>query len=243
MSRRYTLNNSSRPSGSTGTSTGSTAPTSPAPAMGNSTASSKKASQNAGAPVPGILLGMSGGWLITRMILLGGVLFPLEIIAIIVTAGFVYPKGGKVQKRFATTIIVIAILNLFIPGINPGVKQIRETQLNPPEEMTPIVINRDGEYELPNRPLKVCFTMTGDPVKNFYLDNRVNINGTIFVKREDGCKDLPKTVQGKTISISLLSGQPYSQEVKDKIGMYDVNNNYEYYKRVGFGNYPTIQGR
>lgn len=239
MSRRYTLNNSSRPSGSTGTSTGSTAPT-PAAAPANSGGKTPNSQKSVS---PGILLGMSGGWLITRMILLGGVLFPLEIIAIIVTAGFVYPKGGKVQKRFATTIIVIAILNLFIPGINPGVKQVRETQLNPPEEMTPIVINRDGEYELPNRPLKVCFTMTGDPVKNFYLDNRVNINGTIFVKREDGCQDLPKTVQGKTISISLLSGQPYSQEVKDKIGMYDVNNNYEYYKRVGFGNYPTIQGR
>jgi len=240
--RRYNLNNSSRPSGSANSTGGTTTP-SPAPASGNAkTASSNTASQNAGGPAPGVLLGLSGGWLVTRMIFLGGVLLPLEIIAIIIAAGFVYPKGGKVQKRFATAIIVVALLNLFVPGINPGVKQIRETQLNTTEEMSPIVIDKDGVYELPNRPLKVCFTMTGDPKINFYLDNRVNIDGTIFVQREDGCQRLPKNLQGKSVSIYLLSGQPYSQAVKDRIGMNDVNNNYEYYKKIGFGHYPTIQG-
>lgn len=237
--RRYSLNNSSRPSGSTGTSTGSTAPT-PAAAPANSGGKTPNSQKSVS---PGILLGISGGWLVARMFLLGGSLWILEIIAVIIAAGIAHSKGGKGQKVTAKIIIILAVLNFFIPGFNSWVKGIRDNQLNPPGEMSPIVINRDGEYELPNRPLKVCFTMTGDPVKNFYLDNRVNINGTIFVKREDGCQDLPKTVQGKTISISLLSGQPYSQEVKDKIGMYDVNNNYEYYKRVGFGNYPTIQGR
>jgi hypothetical protein len=237
--RRYSLNNSSRPSGSAGTS-GSAVSPAPAPASYGGASSASTASKNSGNS--GILLGISGGWLVTRMIFVGGVLFPLEIIAIIVTAGFVYPKGGKTQKRFATAIIAIAILNLFIPGINPGVKQIRETQLNSPGEMAHIVINRDGEYELPNRPLKVCFIMTGDPKINFYLDHRVSIGGNIFVQREDECQNLPASLNG-SVSIYLLSGRPYSQEVKDKLGMQDINNNYEYYMRIGFGGYPTIQAR
>ncbi|MEY2986200.1 MAG: hypothetical protein RJB24_429 [Candidatus Parcubacteria bacterium] len=234
--RRYNLNNSSRPSGSSNNAGGSTT-SSPAPAS----ASSNKASQNSGAPVPGVLLGLSGGWLVARMFFFGGTLWLIEIIAISVAAGFVYPKGGKVQKRFATAIIGIVLLNLFVPGINPGVKQIRETQLNTTEEMYPIVIDKDGVYELPNRPLKVCFTKTGDI--NESLVHKVLIQDILFSQHEDGCQNLTKTVQGKTVSISLLSGQPYSQEVKDRIGMNDVNNNYEYYKKVGFGHYPIIQGR
>lgn len=241
--RRYNLNNSSRPSsGSTGASTGGTPP-SPAPAAG-STGATKK--QNAGAPGPGVLLGLSGGWLVTRMIFLGGVLLPLEIIAIIIAAGFVYPKGGKVQKRFATAIIVVALLNLFVPGINPGVKQIRETQLNTTEEMSPIVIDKDGVYELPNRPLKVCFTKTGDPAKDFYIDQQIKIDDwKSSMQRLSGCLNIPTYLNGKKVNISLNSaGKQYTTEIKNKWGLgNDINNDYEYYKSIGMSDYPTIQSR
>ena len=239
--RRYSLNNSSRPSGSTETSTGSTAPTSPAPAnSGGKTPNSQKSVS------PGILLGISGGWLVARMFLLGGSLWILEIIAVIIAAGIAHSKGGKGQKVTSKIIIILAVLNFFIPGFNSWVKGIRDNQLNPPEEMSPIVINRDGEYELPNRPLKVCFTMTGDPVKNFYVDQQVIIEGIWQeVQRGTGCKNLPDSVNGKKVKISLgIPGKQYTAEIKNKWGLGEaINNEYDYYRVVGVSAYPIIQAR
>jgi hypothetical protein len=207
------------------------APPSPAPASGNSTTATSASSgggssgKNLSAFWSIIPLVLAGLWLGAKIILFRGEISNLEIFILAILAIFAWVLDQK--KCF----------------ISSGILVILAIKLLTPPDMDTIVINKDGVYELPNRPLKVCFTMTGDPKVDFYLDNRVNIDGTIFVQREDGCQNLPKTVQGKTVSISLLSGQPYSQEVKNKIGMNDVNNNYEYYKRVGFGHYPTIQGR
>jgi len=223
--RRYNLNNSSRPSsGSTGTSTGGTAP-SPATASGGSPSggggSSGKSLSAFWSIIPLVLAGL---WLGAKIILFGGEISNMEIFILAILAILAW---GLDQKKWFISVAILVIL---------GIKLLT------PPEMTPIIIDKDGVYDLPNRPLKVCFTMTGDPKINFYLDNRVNIDGTIFVQREDGCQRLPKNLQGKSVSIYLLSGQPYSQAVKDRIGMNDVNNNYEYYKKIGFGHYPTIQG-
>lgn len=204
---------------------------SPAPASGNSTTATSASSgggssgKNLSAFWSTIPLVLAGLWLGAKIILFGGEISDLEIFILAILVIFAWVLDQK--KCF----------------ISSGMLVILAIKLLTPPDMDTIVINKDGVYKLPNRPLKVCFTMTGDPKVDFYLDNRVNIDGTIFVQREDGCQNLPKTVQGKTVSISLLSGQPYPQEVKNKIGMNDVNNNYEYYKRVGFGHYPTIQGR
>lgn len=171
-----------------------------------------------------IPLVLAGLWLGAKIILFGGEISNMEIFILAILAILAW---GLDQKKWFISVAILVILVI---------------KLLTPPEMTPIIIDKDGVYELPNRPLKVCFTMTGDPQINFYLDNRVTIDGTIFVQREDGCQRLPKKLQGKSVYISLLSGQPYSQEVKDRIGMNDVNNNYEYYKKIGFGHYPTIQG-
>lgn len=207
----------------------STSPSSPAPASGNSTAapSSSSGGSSSGKNLPGfwsiIPLVLAGLWLGAKIILFGGEISDLEIFILAILAIFAWVLDQK--KCF----------------ISSGILVILAIKLLTPPDMDPIVINRDGEYDLPNRPLKVCFTKTGDI--NEFLVHKVLIQDILFSQHEDGCKNLPKTVQGKTVSISLLSGQPYSQEVKNRIGMDDVNNNYEYYKKVGFGHYPVIQGR
>jgi len=240
---RYRANNTPKPSGSANST--SVTP-SPAPASGNSkTASSNKASQNSGAPVPGVLLGLSGGWLVARMFFFGGTLWLIEIIAISVAAGFVYPNG-KGQKKFATAIIAVALLNLFVPGINPWIRNLRESQLNPPGEMASIVINRDGEYDLPARPLKVCFTQTGDPAKTFYVDQQIIIEDIWQItRRETGCDDIPESVSGKKVRISLgIPGKQYTPEIKKKWGFGpDINNDYDYYGSIGVSKKPFIQAR
>lgn len=187
---------------------------------------------------PNLLLGLSGGWLLARMLLFGGILPNGEIFVLAIITLIAVGLNRKIWVP-ALIIGIILLVHFLHPTLNQDVKAVRENKVNPPGEMAPIVINRDGEYDLPDRPLKVCFTLTGDPNQNFYLDNKVEIGGTLFVQRDAGCLDIPNTLRGK-ISISLLSGQPYSDQVKEKIGMNDVNNNYEYYKKIGFGEYPTI---
>jgi hypothetical protein len=223
--RRYNLNNSSRPSGSANSTSGTTTPSPATAAGGSKTPSGGGGSSDKNLPgfwsiIPLVLAGL---WLGAKIILFGGGISNLEIFILAILAIFAWVLDQK--KCF----------------ISSGILVILAIKLLTPPDMDPIVINRDGEYDLPNRPLKVCFTKTGDI--NEFLVHKVLIQDILFSQHEDGCKNLPKTVQGKTVSISLLSGQPYSQEVKNRIGMDDVNNNYEYYKKVGFGHYPVIQGR
>ena len=227
MSRRYNLNNSSRPSGSTGTSTGSTAPPpSPAPASGNSTASSKKASQNAVSPGPGVLLGISGGWLIARMFLFGGSLWLLEIIAIATMAGFAHSKGGKGQKKFAKAIIGFAILNLLFPGLNSWIKGFRESQLNPPtteqsaeqpQQVAPapveeipstervvvagrkITLTGDGTYTIPAGKKSLCFTHLGIKDGSTRVPQELSMNGEIFNTLGTKCFELREDLSGVII--------------------------------------------
>jgi hypothetical protein len=213
----------------------STPPSSPAPAGkggGNWQDKARKINWSV------ILLGVAGIYLLARMTVLGGVL-PVEEILILAIITGIAVLLNKNTLVFALLIGTLLLVNFFHPNVNQDVKGVREAQLNPPGEMSPIVINRDGEYDLPDRPLKICFTLTGDPNQNFYLDNKVEIGGKLFIQREAGCPDLPSGIKGK-ISISLLSGKPYSEKIKSQIGMTDVNNNYEYYKKIGFGEYPTI---
>jgi hypothetical protein len=221
--------------GSRGSNTSSSTNSSPAPA-GNGGGNWWGKARGLNLSV--ILISLAGVWLGAKMILIGGSISDGEIFFLMGITIIAAVLNSKL--RFAAIVIgVILLLNYFQPGFNQGVKSVRETQLNPPGEMSPIVINRDGEYDLPDRPLKICFTLTGDPNQNFYLDNKVEIGGKLFIQREAGCPDLPSGIKGK-ISISLLSGKPYSEKIKSQIGMTDVNNNYEYYKKIGFGEYPTI---
>lgn len=126
----------------------SSATLSSSPASTNSGGKSTD-SQNSG--YPGILLGISGGWLVARMILLGGVLFPLEIIAIVITAGVAHSKGGKGQKVTAKIIMGLAVLNLFIPGFNSWVKGIRDNQLNPNTEQSVLSGDKQSQTQI-NQP-------------------------------------------------------------------------------------------
>ena len=65
----------------------------------------------------------------------------------------------------------------------------------------------------------------------------------LFVQKKDGCQDIPGTPRGK-VFISLISGQPYSAEVKMTIGRKDIRDNYQFAEwKTGIWGYPTIQAR
>lgn len=226
----------------TSTSSGNGASTTSSSASASSS-SPPPTGNNRGLQIPSwlgpIFLAIAGLWLILRVLAFKDAPENLEAV-LAVTIALIGAFLVKKEMRFAGFILSgIIIFMVLFPGIMTWLQEIRQSQLNPPGEMAPIVINRDGEYDLPDRPLKVCFTLTGDPNQNFYIDNKVEIGGKLFVQREAGCPDIPPELKGK-VSISLLSGKPYSEKVKSQIGMTDVNNNYEYYKKIGFGEYPTI---
>jgi hypothetical protein len=185
------------------------------------------------------------------MFLFGGALWPIEAISILVADGFAYNQGNKGQKKLALLIMAIAGINLFFPGFNQGVKNVRETQLNPPGEMAPIEIISDGEYDLPDRPLKVCITMTGDPATNTYLKQEIIIKGIWkHIQVGTDCIPLPKSVEGKRVNISLgTHGKEWSPQLKEKVkrekGYAGIRDNFQYYFKTGLGvgAYPTIQTR
>ncbi len=218
---------------------GASTPPSPSSAPSSSPA---PASGGSGWHIPSwlgpLFLTIAGLWLILKVLAFKGAPDNLEAVlaVIIALAGAILLKDGK---RFAGFFLsgLIIVLVLF-PGIMTWLQGVRQSQINPPGEMAPIVINRDGEYDLPARPLKVCFTRTGDTAN--LLVNKVDIAGVIYEQSEEGCKDI--SAKGK-VFISLLSGKPYSEQVKSQIGMTDVDNNYEYYKKIGFGDYPIIKAR
>jgi hypothetical protein len=148
------------------------------------------------------------------MFFFGGTLWLIEIIAISVAAGFVYPKGGKVQKRFATAIIVVALLNLFVTGLNPWIKGLRDSQLNPPtteksaehpqqvspapveEEIiskepilprtnNPTILKKSGEYNIPKGKYRLCFSWLGHD--NGYVNQGLKIGEQEFASTESKC--------------------------------------------------------
>jgi hypothetical protein len=220
----------------------STPPSSPAPAGkggGNWQDKARKINWSV------ILLGVAGIYLLARMTVLGGVL-PVEEILILAIITGIAVLLNKNTLVFALLIGTLLLVNFFHPNVNQDVKGVREAQLNPPGEMAPIVINRDGEYDLPDRPLKVCFTQTGDPAKPFYVDQQIIIEDIWQItRRETGCDDIPESVSGKKVRISLgIPGKQYTPEIKKKWGFGpDINNDYDYYGSIGVSQKPFIQAR
>ena len=226
---------------------GASTPPSPSSAPSSSPA---PASGGSGWHIPSwlgpLFLTIAGLWLILKVLAFKGAPDNLEAVlaVIIALAGAILLKDGK---RFAGFFLsgLIIVLVLF-PGIMTWLQGVRQSQLNPPGEMAPIVINRDGEYNLPARPLKVCFTQTGDPAKRFYVDQQIIIEDIWQItRRETGCDDIPESVSGKKVRISLgIPGKQYTPEIKKKWGLGpDINNDYDDYRSIGVSQKPFIQAR
>lgn len=175
-----------------------------------------------------IPLVLAGLWLGAKIILFGGEISNMEIFILAILAILAW---GLDQKKWFISVAILVIL---------GIKLLT------PPEMTPIIIDKDGVYDLPNRPLKVCFTMTGDPAKDSYVDQQVILdNSWQTTRRLTGCDNIPSSFIGKKVTISLgIPGKQYSREIKEKFGFgNDINNDYEYYKSIGVSYFPTIQSR
>lgn len=193
-----------------------------------------------------LLLGMVAAYLLARMTVLGGVLPGGEIFILAIITGIAFGINRKLGL-FALLIAGVLLVNFLHPSINQDAKGMRENKINPPGEMSPIVINHDGEYDLPDRPLKVCFTMTGDPKKGEYISQQIQINTWKHLNQvTSDCINIPETEIGKKANIILGPyGRKYTQDIKKKWGFGpDINNDYDYYiKVIGVGAYPTIQAR
>jgi hypothetical protein len=180
------------------------------------------------------------------MILIGGSISDGEIFFLMAITIIAAVLNSKL--RFAATVIgVILLLNYCSANFNQSIHSARQAQLNPPGEMTPIVINRDGEYDLPARPLKVCFKQTGHPEKH-WINQEVTIGDNWrVIEPYAKCHDLPSSLSGKRIKISLgVFGKQYTPDIKRKFNIgADVNNDYEYYQKMpgGQSGYPVIQAR
>lgn len=192
-----------------------------------------------------LLLGMVGIYLLTRMIVLGGVLPGEEILVLAVIILIAVLLNTK-TLFFALLIVAILLVNFLHPNVNKDIKSMRENQINPPGEMAAIVINRDGEYDLPDRPLKICFTQTGLPEKDFYIDQQISIGDwSNTPQRKPGCQDIPKYITGK-VNVSLGSaGKTYTPEIRKQWDVTDpkITNDYTYSFAKGVGKFPTIQAR
>ncbi len=232
--RRYSLNNQSNPSSSTTSSSNSSktsSPSSPAPA-----GKGKGVSLPSGT-FPHLLLGVSGGWLLARMLLFGGALLPLEIIAILIGAGVSHFTGGN--KPLSKLVMGVALLNFFIPGLNPGVKQIREAQLNPPapiEQVAPpveepppstervvvsgkkITLTGDGNYSVPKGRKSLCFTHLGLVDGSTRVPQELTLNGESFSTLGTKCFPLKEELEGN-LQVDFFSEQDYGAPEKVK-GIY-----------------------
>jgi hypothetical protein len=190
---------------------------------------------------PGVLLGVSGGWLLARMFLFGGALWPIEAIAILVADGFAYAQGGKGQKKLALLIMVLAGINLFFPGFNQGVKDVRETQINPPapieqeapappvEEPPPstekavisgekITLTGDGTYSVPKGRKSLCFTHLGLVDGSTRVPQELTLNGKSFSTLGTKCFPLKEELEGN-LQVDFFSEQDYGAPGKVK-GIY-----------------------
>ncbi len=177
-------------------------------------------------------------------------------LGIISLIGFI-TSSGKAKKISAfllglsilTGIITFSALDnqsLSPPKQSVSQGQSVDQEQQPRQEMAPIVIHHDGEYQLPDHPLKVCFTMTGDPVKNFYVDQQLIIeNAWQVTRRGTGCEDIPASISGRRVKVSLgIPGKQYTPEIKKKWGFGpDINNDYDYYRSIGVSHHPVIQAR
>jgi hypothetical protein len=256
---RYRANNTPSPSGSAGTS-GSAVSPAPAPASSGGASSASTASKNSGNS--GVLLGISGGLLIARMFLFGGALWLLEIIVIVITAGFAHSKGGKGQKVTAKIIILLAVLNLFIPGFNSWVKGIRDNQLNPSppeqsaqqEQVAPapleetistervvvsgrkITLTGDGTYsDIPLGIKSLCFSHWGIKDGSTNVPQQISINGEIFNALGKKCFALDENLSGKII-VDFFPNLDYGEPEK-------VKNIYNYWRSQpgGQAEWPIIR--
>lgn len=238
-------------------STSTSPSSSPAPATSGGTASANTASKNSGNS--GILLGVSGGWLVARMFLFGGALWLLEITAIVITAGVAHKNGNKGQKKIAWIIIALTVLNLFIPGFNSWVKGIRDNQLNPspPEQSTKqqeqaapapveetistervvvsgrkITLTGDGTYTVPSGKKSLCFENLGMKDGSSKKSQYLTINGIEYSALGTECHSLPDDLKGKTF-VELFNGKP-----RDR-----VKKIYDYWKSQpgGQSEWPIIR--
>lgn len=209
--------------GSKGSNTSSSTNSSPAPAGNSSGMKITSAS-------PGLLLAGSGGWLLARMFLFGGALWPIEAIAILIADGFAYNQGGKGQKKLAILIMALAGINLLFPGFNQGVKGLRESQLNPPapveqvapppEEVPPpstervvvsgkkITLTGDGTYYVPKGRKSLCLTNLGMKDGSQYVIQDVTVAGVEYIFSGTKCVALPDELEGKVI-IDFFPGKDY----------------------------------
>ena len=220
---------------------------SPAPATGNPTAtpSASKGVGRSGLGMPSwiaaSLLILSLLWLILRILILKGMPGDWEstFAVIAVLAGAMLLK--KEQRFVGFMLSGIIIFMVLFPGVITWVQGLRDG------EMSPIVINRDGEYELPNRPLKVCFIKTGMPDRDFYMYQQIIIDSwSTPDKILEGCIDIPQYLSGKKVNISLGSaGKIYTPAIRARYNIQDdeIYNDYTYNFKNGIGNYPTIQAR
>lgn len=185
-----------------------------------------------------ILLGIAGVYLLARMTVLGGVLPVEELLILAVITGIAFALNRKLGV-FALLIAGILLVNFFHPNVNQDVKGVREAQLNPPAPIATTIIDHDGYYDLPpDISLQVCFTKT--TANGLDLVHKVSIGGKLFLQEKDGCQDIPETLRGK-VFISLISGQPYSAEVKNTIGRQDIRDNYRFAEwKTGIWGYPKV---
>jgi hypothetical protein len=213
----------------------STSPSSPAPATGNSTAtpSASRGGSSSGKNPSGawsiIPLSIAGLWLGAKIILFGGEINNVEIfvIAILSILAWVFD-----QKKWFISLVILVIL---------GIKFLT------PSEMEHIVIDKDGVYELPNRPLKVCFIKTGMPDRDFYMYQQIIIDSwSTPDKILEGCIKIPRYLSGQKVNISLGSaGKIYTPAIRARYNIQDdeIYNDYTYNFKNGIGNYPIIQAR
>lgn len=225
--RRYSLNNQSQASATTSSgnsSTTSSPPSSPAPASGGSNGMKIPSAS------PGLLLGLSGGWLLARMFFFGGALGPIEASAILIADGFAYKNGGKGQKKLAALIIGFTALNLVFPGIIPWIRGFREAQINPPapvEQVAPppveepppstervvvsgkkITLTGDGTYSIPKGRKSLCFTNLGMKDGSSNTSQYMTLNGKEYISLGTECHDLPEDLEGKVI-VDFFPGKEY----------------------------------
>jgi hypothetical protein len=248
---RYRANNTPSPSGSAGTS-GSAVSPAPAPASSGGTPTTSKSSKNSGNS--GILLGISGGWLVARMFLFGGALWLLEIIAIVITAGVAHSKGGKGQKVTAKIIIGLAVLNLFIPGFNSWVKGIRDNQLNTnteqssqqqeqaapapveeeldkrailPRTNNPRYLTKSGQYEVKPGKYRLCLSWLG--YDTGYVNQWIKVNEVEYKASGSECHLLP--IHDNIIKVEFLNPP------QNEFDTYLLTRN----KNQGQGIYPFLE--
>jgi hypothetical protein len=208
---------------------------SPAPAGGNSTASQSGSSggSSSGKNPYGtwsiIPLAIAGLWLGAKIILFGGEINNVEIFVIAILSILAW---GFDQKKWFISLVILVIL---------GIKLLT------PTEMEHIVIDRDGVYELPNRPLKVCFIKTGMPDRDFYMYQQIIIDSwSTPDKILEGCIKIPRYLSGQKVNISLGSaGKIYTPAIRARYNIQDdeIYNDYTYNFKNGIGNYPIIQAR